>query len=144
MSFGMSSKYDEFSLYYIEHQHQFVPPSILDTEYLNNKVIKIIKSNIVENTSDRKIHSKATKAELTEEVLKEIKKEIKKKLKQFPKPNKVTLDHTYELMIWLNALKQGSLVRVGYFYPLGSFKDNMISMDSKSFVKRMNCSFSGV
>eukprot|EP00835_Amoeboradix_gromovi_P005300 NODE_485_length_7794_cov_0.605848.p5 type:complete len:131 gc:universal NODE_485_length_7794_cov_0.605848:7152-7544(+) len=74
----------------------------------------------------------------------EIKMEIKKKLKQFPKPNKVTLDHKYELMIWLNALKQGSLVRLGYFYPLGSFKDNIIAMDLKSFVKMMNCSFSKV
>eukprot|EP00835_Amoeboradix_gromovi_P000339 NODE_11_length_46995_cov_0.451872.p22 type:complete len:143 gc:universal NODE_11_length_46995_cov_0.451872:41561-41989(+) len=53
-----------------------------DTEYLNNQVIKIIKSNIIEKTSDRKKQSKAIEAELTEEVLNEIKMEIKKKLKR--------------------------------------------------------------
>ncbi len=113
-----------------------------DLAYLKNQIIKAIKAKIIENTPNEKEWSEEIKRQLTPERLKAIETQIQLKLDGFEDVRHPALEDKYEMMCWINRIKADSKLRTGYFYPLGGFKDNMIALDLKSFLKMMNCSFS--
>lgn len=118
----------------------------LDFDYLMNQLIKYIIFNIRENIKDPKEQKQVIKDTLTPSYKKEISQIITLKLKEIKKLHKPTLKEKYTMMEWLYSCKQyydpNLKMRHGYFYPLCRFKDNMISIDLKSFMNVMNCTFS--